>query len=144
VHSPSQDIPGGAHLPGVDIGYGKGATTKNPGDLLCIELVGFGFGTVDSFHVKGMTENKMNIFFGAKISEPVPSESTFGSNTDILSEWLDDFQEGFGAGPDVVVKNGFTCLVKNPDIHGPGMKIDSAVIHVLSMIESHWVSSFLF
>jgi len=43
-----------------------------------------------------------------------------------------------------VVKNGFTRLVKNPDIHGPGVKIDSAVLHVLPVIESHWVSSFCF
>ena len=39
VHSSSQDISGGAHLPGVNVGNGKGAAPKNTGDLPCIELV---------------------------------------------------------------------------------------------------------
>jgi hypothetical protein len=37
---------------------------------------------------------------------------------------------------------GFPGLVQNTDIHGSGVKIDSAIILVLFGVKSHWASSF--
>jgi hypothetical protein len=40
------------------------------------------------------------------------------------------------------VEKRFLFVAKDADVHGSGMKVDSAVVPVLFGVESHWASSF--
>ena len=42
----------------------------------------------------------------------------------------------------VPVEKRFLLVVKDTDVHGPGMKVDYAVIPVLLGVESHWTSAY--
>ena len=86
VISSSEEISGGAHLSRVDIGLGEHASLEQSGDLMGVDLVVFGFSSVDSFHVEGMAEDEADAFSRAEVSDPVPGEHTLYSDDDVLSE----------------------------------------------------------
>lgn len=51
VVSPSEEVPGGAHAFGIDIGRREGSTPEQNGDLFGVDFVVFGLSTVDGFHI---------------------------------------------------------------------------------------------
>jgi len=142
VVSSAQEIPGWAHLLGVDISHGDHASPEQCGDFLGVDSVVFAFAAVDGFHIQSMAQDKRDSFLGTEISQPVPDEHTFHGDTDIRAVGLDDLEEYLGRGFHVTMHEGFPGLVQNTDIHGSGVKVDSAIILVLFGVESHWASSF--
>jgi len=50
----SQEIPSGAHLCGIDIGLREHAATEQGSDLKGVDLIVFGFSSVNGFHVEGV------------------------------------------------------------------------------------------
>jgi len=51
VVSPSEEVPGGAHAFGIDIGRREGSTPEQNDDLFGVDFVVFGLSTVDGFHI---------------------------------------------------------------------------------------------
>jgi hypothetical protein len=85
-----------------------------------------------------MTEDKRDGLSMTEICEPVPGKHTLGTDDDVFSVWVDGIEEGIGVGRQVAVKDDLAMLVKDADVHGPGVEIDTAIEEVLFGIESHW------
>ncbi len=140
--SATEQIPGGAHLSGIDIGHGDVASPQKGCDLFGVDFVVFAFSSVDSLHVEGMTQDERNLFFGAEISEPVPDEHALHGHDNVFSIGFDGLEECLWRGFPVPMQGCFTFLIQDTNVHGSGMKVDSAIILVLFGVESHWASSF--
>lgn len=89
-----------------------------------------------------MAKYKGNRFTVTQIGQPVPDEQTFDGDDDVFPEGLNGGQKGFRVGSGVFVKDGFSFLIQDTDVHGSGVQIDAAIILVLLGVESHRVSSF--
>lgn len=70
VVAPAQQIPGGAHRLGIDIGQGEIPAPDQLGDLLGVDLVILGFPAMDGLHIQSPAENKRDTLLGAKIRQP--------------------------------------------------------------------------
>ena len=93
---------------------------------------------LDCFHVQGVSKNKGDVVFDAKISYPVPAEHAFNANDDIFQIGENDFKEFFSIRLNVTVNDCFTFLVQDADVHFSCMKIDAAVVLVLLIVKSHF------
>jgi hypothetical protein len=89
-----------------------------------------------------MTENEWDFVFVAKVSDPIPAEYAFRANDDIVEEWENQFEKQFGFGFDVFVDFCFPFLVKDTDVHFSGMQVDTAIVLMLLIVESHSIASF--
>ncbi len=78
------------------------------GDLLAIELVGFGLGPVDGPHVERMAEDEGDALLVAKVGKPLPGEHAFTSDDKPLSEGFDGLKEIVGPGGDVLMQQDFS------------------------------------
>jgi hypothetical protein len=101
-----------------------------------------GLPSVDRFHVESMTEDEGDLFLQAEISQPVPGEDAFGGNDDVITIGSDDREERIRIRREVFVDDGFSCAGEDADIHGPGMKVDPAVVLMFTVVESHEASFF--
>jgi hypothetical protein len=54
VVSSPEEISGGTHPGRIDIGLREHSSPEQGGDLMGIDLIVFGFSSVDGFHVEGM------------------------------------------------------------------------------------------
>ena len=86
VISSSEEISGGSHSCGIDIGMREHTASEQGGDLMGVDLVVFGFSSVDGFHVEGMAEDEGDGLSRAEVSDPVPGEHALDSHDDVLSE----------------------------------------------------------
>lgn len=50
-----------------------------------VESVVLGFTAVDSLHIEGVTEDEVDAFLAAEISEPVPAEDTLGGDDQFVA-----------------------------------------------------------
>jgi hypothetical protein len=87
------------------------------GNLLGVDLVVFCFPAMDCLHVEGMSEDKGNAFFVAKIGYPVPGEDAFYRNDNILTIRSDGFQKGITVGFHVAMFPDFSLFIEDADIH---------------------------
>jgi hypothetical protein len=99
----TQEIPGRAHLGGIDVGLGNHAATKESGNLAGVDPVVLSLPAMDGLHVEGMTENEGDLLLGAEISEPIPGEHALYGHYEILTEGSDGFEKGLGSGGEVLV-----------------------------------------
>ena len=51
-----------------------------------VDLIVFGFSSVNGFHVKSVTQNEGNVVLDTEVSNPVPGEHALDSHGDILPE----------------------------------------------------------
>jgi len=142
VVSPPQEVPGGAHGLGIDIGSRNVATPQQNGDLLGVNFVIFALAAMDGFHVECMSKHKRNRFPGTQIGKPVPDEHAFDGDDDVFPIGVDGSEKGLRIRSDIFVKPGVSLLIQDTDVHGSGMQIDAAIELVLLVVESHKVSSF--
>jgi len=96
---------------------------------------------VNGPHVEGVAEDEVDIFFIAEVSEPIPGEYTFDGNDDVFSVWFDSLEEGIGLSVDILVEQDVPVLIEDTEIHGSGVKVDTAVEFMLLRVESHEASS---
>ena len=82
MHAAPEQVAGGPHRGGIDIGLREHAATEQGGNLLGIDLVVFGLTAMDGLHGEGMTEDKRDAFVGTEVGEPVPGEHTFDRDDD--------------------------------------------------------------
>jgi len=132
-----KEIASRAHLGGVDVGLGKGATPEEMGDLEGVDAIVLGLGAVDGAHVEGVTENEGEVFSGAQIADPVPGEHALHGNGHVRAKGVEDPQEGLWRSWDLPVEAHLTGVVEDADIETPGMEIDAAVEVMLSQVETH-------
>jgi hypothetical protein len=96
---------------------------------------------MDGFHIEGMTEDKGDTFFIAEVSEPVPGEYALDRDDNVFAVGFDSFKEGIGLSMEVLMKQDVPVLVEDTEIHGSGVKINTAVEFMLVCVESHEASS---
>jgi len=111
VVSAAEEVAGGAHFSGVDIGYGQGTSAEEGGDFMGVDFVVFAFAAVDRLHVEGMAQDEGDGFLSADICQPIPYEHAFGGDDDIVSVGGDGLEKGLGGGFSVVMEDGFAGLV---------------------------------
>ena len=76
--------------------------------------------------------------FFAGVAEPVPVKGRLASDDHVGAVGLELFEQFFRlAGLEVAVQQFFAALVDNTSIHFIGVKVDSAVEWVLSLIKIH-------
>ena len=139
MHSSAKQITGGTHSWRIDIGHREHATSSEHGNLVGVNSVVFRLSAVDGFHVEGMAEDEFDTLISAQISDPVPGESAFDGDDEIVSVHFYSFQEGLPVCFDVLVEENFPLGVNDTQIHGFCVQVDSAVILVLFRVESHSV-----
>ena len=86
---------------------------------------------MDGLHVKGMTKHKRDTVFSTEVCKPVPGKHAFGREDDLIVVGGDGLEQRLWGGWHVTVEQCFTSLVEDTDIHGAGVKIDTAVKRVL-------------
>ena len=111
--------------------------------FLGVDFIIFTFTSVDSPHVRGMTEDKGNIFLFAEISQPVLGEHALCTDDHVFPVWFYSPEKGFGICPNIPVQNSFSLPVKDAQVHFIGVQVDSAVKIVLFGIKSHEKASFV-
>ena len=139
MHSSTEQITGGAHFSRVDVCDREHSASGKDCDLMGIYSVVLSFPAVNSFHVEGMTEDERDPFLLTQIGQPVPGESTFNGDQEIVLILFDHFQKQFPVSTDISVQEDFSSPVNDAEIHGFCMQVDSAIIFVLLGVESHSV-----
>src|SRR5262249_7991104 len=137
VHTSAEQVAGGAHAGGIDVGDGDVAATKQAGERGGVDLVVLTFAAVDGFHVQGMSEDEGDLLLVAEVGEPVPGEQALDGDDEVVAEGGDGLQEAVGMGGQVLVEDDLSGGVKDAQVHGPGMQIDAAVESVLLIVEAH-------
>jgi hypothetical protein len=102
-----------------------------------VDLIVFGFSTVNGFHIEGMAEDEGDVVLNAEISDPVPGEHTFYCDHDVLPEGSDDAKKGFRVRVNILMDSDISSGIKDADKHFLGMKVDSTIKLVLLGIKSH-------
>jgi hypothetical protein len=90
-----------------------------------------------------MAEDEIDVLIGTEIGQPVPGEHALAADHETLTIRFDQSQEGIGLGGDVLVENDLTSGIKDTDVHGIGMEIDTAIKLMLFGVKSHGAGSFL-
>ena len=137
VEPASQQISRGAHRGGVDVSLREHAAAEQHGDLVGVDLVVLGLAAVDRFHRESVTQDEGDVLFRAEIREPVPGERALGGDDEAVAERSDDVEQRFGARLHVAVDEDLACSVEDADVHGGGVKIDAAIVRMLTVVESH-------
>ena len=104
---------------------------------MSVDAVVFGFGPVDGFHVEGMAEGEGDLVLGAEVGEPVPVEDALRRDDQVFPVGFDSLEEAGSVAGEVLVKQDVALGVKNAQIHGAGVKVDTAVMLMLLGIEAH-------
>jgi len=71
----SEQVAGGPHRGGLDIGLGVPPATESHRNLLRVDLLFGGCTAVDRVHLEGVAEDTGNLFLGAEVGEPGPRSS---------------------------------------------------------------------
>src|SRR5215218_3480789 len=135
--APAQQVAGGAHLAGIDIGVGEIAAPQQRGDLVGVEPVVLRLAAVDRFHVESMAEDKGDPLFAAQVGDPVPAEQALDGHRQVLSVGGEGLQQLLSITGQFPVDQGFALLVQNADIETAGVEVDTTVMNMLSGVESH-------
>ena len=137
VETAAQEVPGGAHQRGIDVGIGESTGAKEHGDLPGIDTIVLGLAAVDGFHVEGMAEDEGNTLIGAEIGQPVPAEDALGSDDQVVTVGSDSLEEEIWVAPELLVEADLALLVEDAEIEIATMEVDAAGVLVLDRIEAH-------
>jgi len=92
---------------------------------------------VDCFHVKGVTEHKLDLFITTKVCKPIPREHAFHTDNQALPVRGHDAKEALRIAADFAMYQHGPFRVENADVLFSSMKINSAVVLVGFGVESH-------
>ena len=138
-----EQVAGGPHRGGIDIGLGEHAPTQEHGNFLRIDAVVFGFAAMDGFHVQGMPEDEGYPLPDAQVRQPVPRKDAFDGDDDVVTIRRDDLEEGLGVSREILLDHDLPILAEDAYVHRAGMEVDTTVHLMLFGVESHEVSSSL-
>jgi len=102
-----------------------------------VDLVVLGLAAVHGLHRQGVAEHEGDALSGADIREPVPGEHALGRHDEILAVGGDDLEEGLRIRLDVPVHEHLADPVEDAEVHHVHVEIDSAVVAMLPVVESH-------
>ena len=92
---------------------------------------------MDSFHVQGVPEDKVDILPLAEICEPIPGEDTFHGDDDIVTIGGKGVEERSGSGRHIAVRHDIALGIEDAEVHGASVQVDAAIILMCSGVESH-------
>jgi hypothetical protein len=92
---------------------------------------------VDGLHVKGVAEDKGEALLATEVGHPVPAEEAFDGDRQVLSLGSESLQQPFSVAGQLPVHQGLALLVQDADIEAAGVEVDTAVMKMLSGVESH-------
>jgi hypothetical protein len=142
----TQEVSGGPHLSGVDIGVGEIAAPQQGRDLVRVEPIILGLAAVDRFHVESMAEDKGDALFTAEVGDPIPAEQALDGDRQVLSVGSEGLQQLLSITGQFPVDEDCALLVQDAEIETAGVEVDTTVMNMLSGVESHrgllsWSSS---
>ena len=86
-----------------------------------VDLIVFGFSSVDRFHVEGVAEDEGNVLFNTEIGDPVPGEHAFYRDHDVLTEGSNDVEKIFRVCVDILMNPDIASGIEDTDKHSLGM-----------------------
>src|SRR5436305_1606151 len=135
--APAQQVAGGAHLSGVDVGVGEIAAAQQGGDLVGVEPVVLRLAAVDGLHVESVAEDKLEALLVAQVGDPVPAEQTFDGDHQVLSVGGESLQQQLALTGQLPVHQSLALLVQDAEIEAASVEVDTTVVNMLSGVESH-------
>src|SRR5439155_2608751 len=93
VRAAAQQIAGGPHRHGIDVGHGDHAAPQEHGDLVGVDLVVLRLPTVDRLHVECVPEDEGDALRGADVGQPVPGEDALDGHHDVVAVWSEHTEE---------------------------------------------------
>jgi hypothetical protein len=73
----------------------------------------------------------------AEVSDPVPAEEAFDGDRQVFSVGGESLQQLFSVTGQLPVCESLALLVQDADVEAAGVEVDTAVIKMLSGVESH-------
>ncbi|KXJ04728.1 hypothetical protein AC249_AIPGENE5433, partial [Exaiptasia diaphana] len=137
AQAPSEQISGGAHGLGIDVGHRQHATTEERRDFERVDPIVLGFTAVNGLHVVGVPEHEMDFFVGAEIGEPIPTEKTLAGDDEIVSERFDEIEKGVRSSASLSVEHLFPVGIEDAGVERSSVEIDSGVVSMLLGVKSH-------
>ena len=137
-----EEVPGRAHLLGINVSHRDHVSAKENTDLFGIDTIVFGFASMDRLHIEGVTEDEGDVLFGTEVGKPVPGEHALDCDDKVISIGFDNAKEPIGPRRQVPMDQDLSVLVEDTEVQRPGVEIDTAVELMLVSIETHKVSSF--
>jgi hypothetical protein len=135
--APAQQVASGAHLARVDISQRQIATPQQRCDLVGVEPVVLHLAPVDRLHVEGMAEDELDVLLAAQVGDPVPAEQALDSDHQILPVRSQGLGQQLSITGQFLVDQGFPLLVQDAEIEAASVEVDTAVMNMLSGVESH-------
>ena len=141
VQPAPQEIARRPHRGRIDVGLWQEAAAQQRGDLEGIELVVLGLPAVDGFHRQRVPQHEGNPLGGADIGEPVPREHALGRHDEILAIRGNGLEQRLRIRLDVAVHEHVAARVEDADVHRLHVQINPAIVSMLTVVESHSLSS---
>jgi hypothetical protein len=134
--APNQ-IPRRPHRGRVDVGLRHQAAAQEACDLVRVDLVVLRFAAVNGFHRERVAQNERDAFSGAHVREPVPREHALGGHDQVVTVRRGDIEKGLRAARHVPMHQHLAGRIEDADVHRLHVEIDSAVVPMLPVVESH-------
>ena len=106
-----------------------------------VDLVVLGLAAVNGFHRERVAQHEGNPFGSAEVCEPVPREHALGRDDQIVSIRDDRLEERLWGRLHVAMHQHLASRVQDADVHRLHVEIDSAIVAMLTVVESHRLSS---
>jgi hypothetical protein len=127
----------GPLLVGIEVAVGEIAAAQQGGDLEGIDAVVLRLPCMDGLHVECVAEDELDAFLFAEVGDPVPAEDALDGDDEVPAVGLEGLEELVGVAGELLVDERAAIFVKNADIHGAGVEVNSAVMSMLLGVESH-------
>ena len=141
MEPPAQQIARRPHRRRIDIRLGQHSPSQQDRNLVGVELIVLRFAAVNRLHRERVAQHEGDALGCAPIGEPVPREHALGRHDQIVPVRCDDLEKRLRRRFHVAVHQHLATGVENTDVHGLHVEIDSAIVTVLTVVESHRSSS---
>ena len=124
------------HARWINVGL-RQAATQEARDLVRVDPVVLRFASVNRFHRERVAQHEGDAFRGAQVREPVPREHALGRHDQIVPVRGHDLEECLRRRWHVAVHQRLAGRVEDADVHRLHVEIDSALVLMLPVVESH-------
>jgi hypothetical protein len=131
-----EQVPRGAHRGGRDVRLGAPAAAEPPGNGGGIDLLVFGFASMEGVPVAGLAEDEGQARWGTQGSEPRPGAETCDRDDEGSTRRRKSREKRLRASVQVLVQPDLAVLVAEAEGQGAGRQGDAAVRRVLVGVAS--------
>jgi hypothetical protein len=128
VAAAAEEVPGRAHLAGVDVGHRQHPAPQQHGNLVGIDLVVLGFAPVDCLHIEGVTQDEGDPLLRAEVGNPVPGEDALDRYHQVLAVCREGGEEVLRSGRAIAVDAHLALGIQHTDVHPSGVQIDPTIV----------------